>query len=116
MIFLNEGVSNFDPSYEAFSWRLNVIHDGREEARMLLAVTRQQPQQMTRGACSCRGRGRPHRDVHSDCSTSWNIRSKQNKVLLKWIPSIPNDQRGHCWPLNIVSDGAGRKKLSFLAF
>ena len=47
-IFLNEGLSTYDPSYEAFPWGLNVIRDGREEVRMLLAVTHQQSQQVTR--------------------------------------------------------------------
>jgi hypothetical protein len=33
-------------------------------------------------ACSCRNRGRPHRDVRSECSTTCNIRRKKSEVLL----------------------------------
>jgi hypothetical protein len=36
MMFLNKGLSTYDPSHEAIPWWLNVIRDGREEVRKLL--------------------------------------------------------------------------------
>ena len=79
MKLLNEGVSTYNALYEAFLWWLSVVGDwdgGGKNVPCSDAST------LAAGAaCSYRDPRLPHCDVHSDCSTSWNIRRKTEQNL-----------------------------------